>query len=70
MQETKLENNEILNTEVVKNYQVYHLNRKTSQGGGLAIGVDKNIESILVRKGDDTTEAIVHVSSCDKQLKK
>ena len=59
MQETKLKNKEVLNTEATKNYQIYYLNRKTSEGGGLAIGVDKNIESILIREGDDIIEAIV-----------
>ena len=59
MQETKLKNKEVLNTEASKNYQIYYLNRKTSEGGGLAIGVDKNIESILIREGDDVIEAVV-----------
>ena len=59
MQETKLKNKEVLNTEATKNYQIYYLNRKTSEGGGLAIGVDKNIESILIREGDDIIEAVV-----------
>ena len=27
--------------------------------GGLAVGIDKNIESALIREGDDTTEVIV-----------
>ena len=59
MQETKLKNKEVLKTEASKNYQIYYLNRKTSEGGGLAIGVDKNIESILIREGDDVIEAVV-----------
>ena len=59
MQETKLKNKEVLNTEASKNYQIYYLNRKTSEGGGLAIGVDKNIESILIREGDNVIEAVV-----------
>ena len=42
-----------------KNYQIYYLSRKDSEGGGLAIGVHNDIESTLVREGDDEKEAIV-----------
>ena len=59
VQETKLKNNEVLKSEVLEKFQVYYLNRQLSGGGGLAVGIDKNIESALIREGDDVTEAIV-----------
>ena len=59
VQETKLKNNETLKSEVLEKYQVYYLNRQLSGGGGLAVGIDKNIESALIREGNDTTEVIV-----------
>ena len=59
VQETKLKPNENLKGEEIDKFQMYYLNRQDSQGGGLALGVDKEIESTLVREGNDTTEAIV-----------
>ena len=59
IQETKLKINETLKSEVTEKYQIYYLSRKDSQGGGLAIGVDKEIESTLLREGDDDIEALV-----------
>ena len=38
---------------------MYYLSRQESQGGGLVIGVDKEIESTLVREGNDDIEALV-----------
>ena len=59
VQETKLKNNEVLKSEVTEKYQIHYLNRKLSEGGGLAVGIDRNIESVLIREGDDMTEVIV-----------
>ena len=59
VQETKLRKNENLKCDAVKKYQVFYLYRENSQGGGLAIGVDKDIESTLVREGNDEVEALV-----------
>ena len=42
-----------------KNYQIYYLAREKSQGGGLAIGISKELESTLVREGNDQIEALV-----------
>ena len=50
IQETKLKQNENLKGEISQKYQIFYLSRKEAQGGGLAIGVDKEIESTLVRK--------------------
>ena len=37
----------------------FNLYRQNSQGGGLTVGNDENIESTLVREGNDEIEAIV-----------
>ena len=58
MQETKLRANEKIKCEALSNYQVYYLTRQESQGGGLAVGVAKEIESTLIREGDDNTELL------------
>ena len=58
LQETKLRPNETIKCEGINEFQVYYLARQQSQGGGLALGVIKELESTLVREGDDTTEAI------------
>ena len=58
LQETKLKTNEKIKCEDINDYQVYYLNRQNSQGGGLALGVLKTIESALVRDGDDNLEVI------------
>ena len=58
LQETKLKTNERLVSDALKDFQIYYLSRKESQGGGIAIGVIKDLESTLIREGDDQTEAM------------
>ena len=58
VQETKMKPKEILKCEALNNFQVYYLSRQNTNGGGLAIGVIKDLESTLIREGDDETEAI------------
>ena len=59
VQETKLKPNEKIKCEAADNFQMFYLYRQDSQGGGLVLGVDKEIESTLVREGNDAVEAIV-----------
>ena len=59
VQETKLKENETLKCEDIKDFQVYYLYRQNSGGGGLALGIDKKIESTLILQGDDETEVLV-----------
>ena len=59
LEETKLKPNETLKCDATETFQMFYLNRQDSQGGGLAIGIDKNIESTLVREGNDLVEAMV-----------
>ena len=51
-----------MKSEALNKFQIYYLNRQESHGGGLAIGVDKEIESTLMREGNDDIKAlVVHV---------
>ena len=59
VQETKLKQSETLKGDEIDKFQMFYLYRKETQGGGLAIGIDKEIESTLVKEGDDTIEALV-----------
>ena len=62
LQETKLKPNEKIECELIRNYDVYHLNRQFSQGGGVAIGVNKEIESTYLTEGNDDVEVLsVHL---------
>ena len=58
LQETKLRNGEQIKCGAVDDFQVFQLNRQKSQGGGLALGVLKSIESALIRDGDDDIEVL------------
>ena len=59
IQESKLKPNETLQGEETDKFQIFYLNRKDSLGGGIAVGIDKDIESTLVREGNDDVEAMV-----------
>ena len=58
VEETKLKPNEIIKCEASNNFNIYYLSRQDSQGGGLALGVQKDIESTLVTEGNDETEVL------------
>ena len=58
LQETKLKNNESISCEALGSYQVYYRNRQESHGGGIALGVAKDLKSTLVKEGDNDTEVI------------
>ena len=58
LEETKLKPNGRIKCEALNDFQVFYLNRQKSQGGGLALGVHKEIESTLIRDGDDDTEVL------------
>ena len=58
MEETKLKDNEHIKCEALKDFQVYYKSRQESQGGGLAIGVNKNLESTFINEGDEETEVM------------
>ena len=60
IQETKLKRKETIKVESIeRKYQVYYLSRNETIGGGVAVGIDKEIESTLVREGNDDVEVLV-----------
>ena len=42
----------------IDNFIIFELVRKNKDGGGLALGCIKELNPVLVRRGDDETEAI------------
>ena len=66
IQETKLKPNENLKGDISQKYQIFYLSRNGKQGGGLAIGISKEIESTLMREGNDQVEALVVQIVIDK----
>ena len=58
LQETKLRGDEKISCEYLKHYQVFYLNRQKSQGGGVALGVNKDLQATLINEGNDETEVI------------
>ena len=53
IQETKLKRPNQNKTETLKNYTSYELHRKSSNGGGLCIGVHKDLRSVWIAQGDE-----------------
>ena len=37
---------------------MYELNRKNSEGGGLCVGVHRDLRSVLIAQGDDEVECL------------
>ena len=58
IQETKLRVNEKISSDFLNCFQVYYLNRQKSHGGGVALGVHRDLKSILINEGDDDTEVL------------
>ena len=58
IQETKLKPHETIKCGALDEYQVFTSSRQKSQGGGVALGVHKMLESTLIREGDDDCEVI------------
>ena len=48
-----------IKTENSEEQYIYELNRKKSGGGGIAIGVQKDLEPVWISEGDDHTEILV-----------
>ena len=59
LQETKMKTQSRIKTENSRNYTIYELLRKSSRGGGLAIGVHNDLNSAWVSEGDDDVELLV-----------
>lgn len=59
IQETKLRKQGRIKTQNSKNYSIFELVRKDKQGGGLAVGVVKDLEPVWISEGDDDIEILV-----------
>ena len=49
LQETKLKPSERIKSKFVDDFQVFYLSRQNSQGGGLALDVNKDLEVLAVQ---------------------
>jgi exonuclease III len=58
LQETKIRKQGNIKVEGLKNYQVYQLVRKESQGGGMAIAAKKDLNPVWMWEGNDETEVL------------
>jgi hypothetical protein len=58
LQETKLRKSNQIKTESVRNYTIYELLRKNGGGGGLCIGVHKDLQPVWISQGDDEVECL------------
>ena len=58
LQETKLKKPNKIKTESAKKFTIYELNRKNKGGGGLCIGVRKDLHPAWVAQGDDDVECL------------
>ena len=50
--------NEKIACASLSDFQVYYLNRQESQGGGVALGINKDLKSTLIKEGTEETEAL------------
>ena len=58
IQETKVKKVNQIKTDSSQYYTIYELLRKNSNGGGLCIGVQKDLKPVWVGQGDDEVEAL------------
>ena len=65
VQEVKQQSIGTIETEYLRNFQIFELVRGEQRvsGGGLMIGVDKDLQSLQVRQGDDEVECLSVVVS-------
>jgi exonuclease III len=59
LQETKMRRPGKIKSDNIDKYFVYELTRKESGGGGIAIGVQKDLDSAWISEGDDAVEILV-----------
>ena len=59
LQETKMKRINQIQTESSKHFTIYELNRQNSKGGGICIGVHKDLRSVWIAEGDDEVECLV-----------
>ena len=59
LQESKMRRQGGIRTESSKNYIIWEQIRKSGGGGGLAVGIHKDLQPAFLSDGDDETEVIV-----------
>ena len=62
VEETKLKRQGKLKLE---NYEIFELNRKNKQGGGIAIGMVKELKPVWISEGDDNIEVLTIEAEID-----
>ena len=70
LQETKLPPKQQFKNDTSE-YVIFRLEREKSRGGGIALGVIQDLNPILIRMGNDSTEAIsvkIHVNKFEVRL--
>ena len=70
LQETKLPPKQHFKSDTSE-YVIFRLEREKSRGGGIALGVIQDLNPILIRMGNDSTEAIsvkIHVNKFEVRL--
>ena len=65
VEESKMRRPGKIKTKASENYIIYELIRKNKGGGGLAIGVDKNLKPVWVDEGDDDVEVLIVEARAD-----
>lgn len=65
LEETKMKRPGKIKTKMSEKYIIYELTRKNSGGGGLAIGVDKNLNPVWIDEGNDEVEVITVEARAD-----
>ena len=58
IQETKLKRPNQIKTKSSQSFTIYELNRKSKGGGGLCVGVHKDLQPVWVAQGDDDLECL------------
>lgn len=58
VQETKIRKPNMIKCESSKRFTIYELHRKNSSGGGLCIGVLKDLHPVWIAQGDDEVECL------------
>ena len=66
IEETKMRRPGKIKTKMTENYIIYELVRKNSGGGGLAIGVDKNLKPVWIDEGNDEVEVLTVEARADE----
>ena len=65
IEETKMRKPGQIKTKMSENYIIYELIRKNGGGGGLAIGIEKNLKPVWIDEGNDDVEVLIIEARAD-----